>query len=146
VGRLEDFIEHVKSAGYNQKAILSHEEMTQLIAILSDQPGVVDTPVDELHYMEGLFHLPLGHLEYFRVIPDEGFAVCACGRHTSALDVVHTAYARRIHDRELIRDALLGFENILELSDSGRQGDCYRCGRKVIMRGYYKRGYAYAAF
>ncbi len=103
-----------------------------------------ETPQNELRYIEGLFGLPLGHIESFKVIPAEGYEQCRCGRTPSALDIVHFALTHHVHSRDLIRDTLLGLQNIFELSDAGREGECYQCGRRVAFEGYYKKGYAYA--
>jgi hypothetical protein len=143
---LEDFVQNIRKSGFANKAILSDEDMKRLINILNDRSDVADTPNDELRYLEGMFHIPFGHIEYFRVIPDERTRVCACGRRPTALDIVNTAYVKRIHERDTIRDSLLGFHNIFELSEEGRRGDCFRCGRVVFLGGYFKQGYAYAAF
>ena len=51
---------------------------------------------------------------------------------------------RRIHDKELIRDALLGLSNLFEISEGGRDAECYACGRALTFAIYYKKGCMYA--
>jgi hypothetical protein len=108
------------------------------------EEGVVDTPADELRYIEGLLNLPLGHIDHFKIIPAKGSERCACGRTPSALDVVHTALRKRIHDKEIIRDALIGFSNLVELSENGRTAECFNCGRLIVSRSYWTHRYLYA--
>jgi len=118
--------------------------MAQLRDALNAEAGVLSTPPDELRYIEGLAELPFGYLSEFKVIPAPGHAKCACGRTPSALEIVHSALRRRVHDKALIRDTLLGFQNILELAQNGRQGECIACGRPVVMAVYFARSYMYA--
>jgi hypothetical protein len=141
---LSSFIANLREEGFRHKAMVSDEEMEVAYGLLNSLPVAQNTSGEELRYIEGLLHLPLQHLEYFRVIPEEGYSTCACGRVPSALDLVDTALRQRIHSRNLIRDTLIGFSNVIELSDDGRVADCIRCGRAVAMRIYYTRRYMYA--
>jgi hypothetical protein len=109
-----------------------------------DQEGIVDTPTEELRYIEGLLNLPLGYVGQFRVVPAEGHEQCVCGRTPSALDIIYTALRKRIHDKELMRDTLIGFSNIIELSENGRTAECFNCSRLISSRSYWTRRYMYA--
>ncbi len=62
----------------------------------------------------------------------------------SALDLVATALRRRVHDRDLVRDTLLGLTNLVELADGGRAADCFSCGRAMLSSSYWTHGYMYA--
>jgi hypothetical protein len=141
---LEKIVKQFTKAGFTQKAVVSDEQMAQLIEAFNSQIGVVSTPADELRYIEGLAELPLGYLREFKVIPAPGYEKCVCGRIPSALEIVSGALRRKIHDKSLIRDTLIGFENLLEIAQSGRQGECVSCGRVVVMRSYWTRKYMYA--
>jgi hypothetical protein len=141
---LQKALSQLSKDGYTQKAILSDDQMSKLIEAFDSQKGVISTPADELRYIDGLVNLPFGYLQEFKVIPSEGHAKCACGRIPSALEIIQTAMKRRIHDVSLIRDTLIGFENLIEIAQSGRQGECISCGRPIVMRGYRTRRYMYA--
>ena len=136
--------ERLAGEGFQQKAILSDSQMNELGNALGRNPRVLSTPPEELRYLEGLVDLPLGHLAYFKVIPAKGNERCKCGRTPSALDIVQTALARRLHDKSLVRDTLIGFKNIFESAKDGRNGECIRCGRPVVMESYWTNAYAYA--
>ena len=105
----------------------------------------IDTPADELRYIEGLLNLPTGpHRAVQGIIPATGHARCACGRVPSALDLVATALRRRIHDRDTVRETVLGLTNLVELADGGRAADCFSCGRRMLSSSYWTNGYMYA--
>ena len=144
VTSLEKIVRQFSKEGFTQKAVVSDEQMAKLIDAFNSQVGVISTPADELRYIEGLVELPLGYLSEFKVIPAPGYEKCKCGRIPSALEIVNSALKQRIHDKSLIRDTLIGFENLLEIARSGRQGECISCGRTVVMRSYYTHGYMYA--
>ena len=141
---LMEFKESLRRQGFEQKAVISDQEMALAKKSFDSEEGVVDTPADELRYIEGLLNLPLGHIDQFKIIPEKGSERCACGRTPSALDVVHTALRKRIHDKEIIRDALIGFSNLVELSENGRAADCFNCGRLIVSRSYWTHRYLYA--
>jgi hypothetical protein len=141
---LREFTERLKARGFEAKAIVSDEEMAIASEAFHREEGILDTPDDELRYIEGLLNLPLGHLERFSIIPAEGYARCACGRVPSALDLVATALRRRIHDRDLVRETLLGLTNMVELSEGGRAGECFACGRRMLSSSYWTHAYMYA--
>jgi hypothetical protein len=87
----------------------------------------------------------MGHIEEFGMIPAAGHETCSCGRTPSALDVVLTALKQGIHEKALVRDTLLGTQNIFEMADAGREAACVSCGRLVRAAVYhYKRSYLYA--
>jgi hypothetical protein len=136
--------EHLLREGHGQRAVVSDHEMTRAQELLDSQPGIVDTPAEELRYIEGLLGLPYGHLPRFRVLPAEGYGRCACGRTLTALDLVHTALRKRIHDRELMRDTLIGFSNLIELAEDGRAAECFNCGRATLSSSYWTHAYMYA--
>jgi hypothetical protein len=103
------------------------------------------TPPDELRYMEGLLDLPLGFMDEFGFIPAAGHEACTCGRIPSALDVVLTALKQGIHGKSLVRDTILGTENVFEMADSGRKFACISCAHEHLMAVYHWRGsYMYA--
>lgn len=137
-------ISQLSEDGFSQKAIVSDEKMKAMSKAFNSQKGVISTPQDELRYIEGLLELPFGHIKEFNVIPKNGQGLCKCGRTLTALDIVYPAVKRRIHDKNLMRDALIGFENLVEIAKDGRQGECVACGRVVIMGGYWTHAYMYA--
>ncbi len=141
---LEKIIGQFAKAGFTQKAIVTDEQMTMLIEVFDLQKGVITTPSDELRYIEGLAELPFGYLSEFKVVPAPGHEKCTCGRIPSALEIVSMALRKKIHDKSLIRDTLIGFENLLEIAQNGRQGECVSCGRTMLMSGYRTRRYMYA--
>ena len=140
---LVELKERLHAQGFEQKAIVSDEEMELAQESFNSQEDVMDTPAEELRYIEGLPNLPFGHIEEFKILPAKGSESCACGRIPSALDVVYTALNKRIHDREVIRDTLIGFSNLIELSENGRTAECYNCGL-ISSRSYWTRRYMYA--
>jgi hypothetical protein len=144
IASLEKIIGQFAKDGFTQKAIVSDDQMAKLVEAFDSQMGVTSTPSDELRYIEGLAELPFGYLHEFKVIPAPGHEKCACGRIPSALEIVGAALRRKIHDKSLIRDTLIGFENLLEIAQNGRHGECVSCGRAVVMRGYRTRKYMYA--
>ena len=141
---LATFKEGLRRKGFGQKAVISDEEMEAAQRAFEDEQGVLDTPADELRYIEGLLNLPLGFIDQFKIIPAAGHERCACGRTPSALDITYTAIKKRIHDKETIRDTVIGFSNLVELADDGRTGECFNCGRLIQSRGYWTRRYMYA--
>lgn len=136
--------ENLRRQGYGQRAVVPDHEMTRAQELLDSQPGIVETPAEELRYIEGLLGLPYGHLPRFRVLPAEGYERCACGRTPTALDLVQTAVRKRIHDRDLIRDTLIGFSNLIELAEDGRAAECLNCGRATLSASYWTHAYMYA--
>jgi hypothetical protein len=140
---LQKLVSQFARNGFAQKAIVSDEQMAALSAAFNSEKGVIATPPDELRYIEGLAELPFGYLKEFKVIP-AGQGKCVCGRVPTALEIVNTAFKRGIHDKRLIRDTLIGFENILEIAKDGRQGECIVCARPVTMRSYWTHSYMYA--
>lgn len=141
---LTDIKERLRAQGFERKALVSPQEMAVAITAVDSEEGILDTPAEELRYIEGLLNLPLGRLERFRVLPAEGYGQCACGRILSALDIVHTALTKRIHDKELMRDTLFGCPNLIEMSEDGRAAECFNCGRPVLASSYWTSGYMYA--
>jgi hypothetical protein len=141
---LADLKEKLRAQGFGNKALVTEQEMELATRQANALDGALDTPGDELRYIEGLFNLPLGFIEYFRLVPAKGHERCACGRVPSALDVVHTALRKSIHGKELMRDTLIGFSNIIEMSDDGRTAECFHCSRAVVVSVYWKQGYMYA--
>jgi hypothetical protein len=141
---LTDFKARLRAQGFEQKALVSDQEMELAIRAVEAEEGILDTPAEELRYIEGLLNLPLRHLDRFRILPAKGYGQCACGRTLSALDIVYTALTKRIHDKELMRDTLFGCPNMIEMSEDGRAAECFNCGRPVLSRGYWTRCYMYA--
>jgi hypothetical protein len=141
---LTDLKERLRAQGFEQKALVSDQEMELAIRAVEAEEGTLDTPAEELRYIEGLLNLPLRHLERFRILPAKGYGQCACGRTLSALDIVYTALTKRIHDKELMRDTLYGCPNMIEMSEDGRAAECFNCGRPVLSRGYWTKCYMYA--
>lgn len=141
---INDIKLEMRGRGFATKAFVDDELFARIVGLLDDQPERIDTPPDELRFIEGRLDLPMGHLEHFRITAADGRTTCDCGRTTTALDIVSTALVNRTHPFDLMRDALLGFRNILEFADKGRQGDCYACGRAVLASSYWTHGYMYA--
>lgn len=141
---LKKLVSQFEKEGYITKAIVTDEQMKRLVEAFNSEKGVISTPADELRYIEGLAELPIGYIREFKVIPSAGYEKCACGRTPSALEIVNTAFKRKIHDKSLIRDTLIGFENLLEIAKEGRQGECIACGRVVVMASYWTNAYMYA--
>jgi hypothetical protein len=136
---------HLKSQGYTTKVVLDDKTMERASALVTADKRYRLTPPDELRYMEGLLELPLGHIEEFGIIAAKGSETCVCGRVPTALDVVLTALKHKIHGKALVRDTLLGLENVFELADAGRDAACLGCGNLVRAQVYhYKREYLYA--
>ena len=133
----------LKGRGFEQRAIVSDEEMAQAKRILDSLDGIVETPVEELRYIEGLLKLPLGYIDFFRILP-KGQRTCACGRTPTALDLVSTALRKQIHNEEIVRDTLIGFSNLIEISEAGRTAECINCGRSFLSSSYWTNGYMYA--
>lgn len=148
LGSMEKTIADLKKSlqrqGFDRKAILSDAEMREAQELLDSADGVLDTPPEELRYIEGLLGLPLGHLRRFRVIAAPGYEQCRCGRTPSALDIVATAVRNRIHEKDLMRDTLIGFANLFELAQDGRMGECVQCARPMLSGSYWTSGYMYA--
>ncbi|GAA4561087.1 hypothetical protein [Pseudonocardia xishanensis] len=134
----------LRGRGFSRKALVSDKEMTSAKTAFYAQDGVIDTPSDELRYIEGLLGLSLRSIDRFSIVPAVGHEKCACGRTPSALDIVATAVNRQIHDTRTMRDAVIGVTNMIELADEGRVGDCVACGRLVVSAGYFTHSYMYA--
>jgi hypothetical protein len=142
---IEEAKKALRQRGFGTKAILSDQAMRALSKLVTDDPAYRKTPRAELGYMEGLLDLPLGHIAEFGFVPAKGSEQCACGRTPTALDIVVTALRQGIHERGLIRDTIIGLENVFEMADGGRTGACISCGRAVVMAVYhYKQSYLYA--
>jgi len=61
------------------------------------------------------------------------------------LDIVVTAQKRNIHGKDVMRDALIGLENIFEIAESGREAMCLSCGRLFMVARYTRKSsYLYA--
>ncbi len=141
---IADLKEALKGQGFHRKAILSDGQMRDARELLDATDGALDTPAEELRYIEGLLNLPLGHLRQFRILPAPGYERCGCGRVPSALDITVTAVRGRIHEKELMRDTLLGFANLFEMAQDGRMADCFACGRQMLSSSYWTHAYMYA--
>jgi hypothetical protein len=141
---LEKILMRFDISEFGGKIILSEDEMDEFGRAFDDSGGIIETPQDELRYIEGMFDLPIGYLKYFYVVPKPGYEKCKCGRVPSALEIIQTAAKNRIHDKSLMRDTLLGIENVLEIASEGRTGNCIKCGRKIIIMRYRDEDYGYA--
>jgi hypothetical protein len=142
---IETLKRHLKSKGYATKVVLDDKTMERASALVTGDKRYRLTPPDELRYIEGLLDLPMGHMREFGMIPAAGHETCECGRAPSALDVVATALRQGVHGKALVRDTILGTQNIFEMSDTGRDAACLSCGRLVTAAVYhYKRSYLYA--
>lgn len=141
---IEEAKKALRAQGFGTKVILTDQAMQALSKLVTDDPAYRKTPPAELNYMEGLLGLPLGYIDEFGFVPAKGNEQCVCGRAPSALDIVVTALRQGIHERSLIRDAIIGLENIFEMGDGGRTGNCINCGRPVVMERYHRnRPYIY---
>jgi len=136
--------EELLKKGYTSKAILSDTEFDTLLSGARQDEGVIETPPEELRYIEGLLEIPIGRLRFFCVVPKDGDGICVCGRKMSALDIVNYAVRHGVHGRSLIRDAVIGIQPTFEIAQSGRQGECINCGRPVHTLGYFGHAYIYA--
>ncbi|MEU4425546.1 hypothetical protein AB0F81_33405 [Actinoplanes sp. NPDC024001] len=141
---ITDLKESLQREGFDRKAILSGEQMRTAQELLDGSDGALDTPPEELRYIEGLLNLPLGHLKQFRIIPAPGYEQCRCGRTPSALDITATAARNHIHGKEMMRDTLIGFANLFEMAQDGRMAECFGCGRPMLSSSYWTSGYMYA--
>ena len=136
---------HLRSQGYATKVVLDDDAMEKVGALVTADQRYQQTPPGELRYMEGLLDLPLGFIDEFGFIPAAGHETCICGRIPSALDVVLTALKQGIHSKVLVRDTILGAENVFEMADSGRKFACISCANEHLMAVYHWRGsYMYA--
>ena len=141
---LRELTERLRDRGFEAKAIVSDEEMAAATEAFHGEEGILDTPAEELRYIEGLLNLPMDHIKRFSIIPAAGYARCACGRGPSALDLVATALRQRIHDRDTVRETLLGLTNLVELAEGGRTAECFSCGRRTVSSSYWTHQYMYA--
>lgn len=141
---INDIKQEMRGRGFTTKAFVDDAVFARIVGILDDQPERIDTPPDELRFIEGRLDLPMGYLGHFRITTADGRTTCECGRATTALDIVSTALVNRTHPHDLIRDALIGLRNTLEFADRGRQGECYACGRAVLASSYWTHSYMYA--
>ena len=143
---VEELKRALRDDGFVTKAVLSDEEMRRATALVRDDERALETPPDELRYIEGLFSLPLGYIPSFVIVPQRGYEQCRCGRTPSALDIVHFAYAKHVHSRDLIRDTLLGYTNVFEIAEGeGRVAECYLCARPMVVARYTRHAsYMYA--
>jgi hypothetical protein len=132
------------SSGYKTKAYVEEAKLARLTSALRANPDSISTPPEELRYMEGIIGLPLNHFEFFCVIPKDGDGHCSCGRRMSVLDITMHAIRAGIHSREMMRDALSGAQNIFEIAQDGRKGECLSCGRPVETASYFGKSYIYA--
>jgi hypothetical protein len=131
--------------GYTTKIILDDAAMERISNIVTSGSRYRLTPPEELRYLEGLLNLPLYFMTEFGFIPANGYELCECGRTPTALDVVQTALKEGIHSKALVRNTILGRENVFELADAGRQAECISCARQFIVEIYHhKRNYMYA--
>lgn len=141
---IDDITQDMRGRGFTTKAFVDDEAFGRIVRLLDEQPERIDTPPDELRFIEGRLDLPMGHLDHFRITTADGRTACECGRTTTALDIVSTALVRRTHPYGLVRDALIGFRNTVEFAETGRQGECYACGRAVLASSYWTHSYLYA--
>ena len=142
---LHDLKSHLKGKGFKTKVILDDDTMEAASNIVRADKAYTLTPPDELRYIEGLLNLPFNHIEEFGVIPTAGSHVCACGRKPSALDLIVTTLRQGFHGVDLVRNTIIGFDNIFEMAESGREAMCTSCGKPVVLAVYhYKRPYLYA--
>jgi hypothetical protein len=141
---IDDITREMRGRGFTTKAFVDNEAFGRIVRLLDEQPERIDTPPDELRFIEGRLDLPMGHLDYFRITTADGRTACECGRTTTALDIVSTALVRRTHPYSLMRDALIGLRNTIEFAEKGRQGECYVCGRAVLASSYWTHSYLYA--
>jgi Family of unknown function (DUF6338) len=132
-----------RATGARAGVRLSDAEFAEVTAALDASGRSVDTPPDELRYLEGMLGLPLNSIGEFLVIPAAGSEQCACGRMPTALDLVETAIRDKVHDRSLIRETVIGTRNTFEFADGGRLAACHQCGRELRFVAYWKQGYAY---
>jgi hypothetical protein len=132
-----------RSAGYLGKMIISDKEMSEAQAEGMKLHGVRAAPVEDLRYIEGLLDLPYGFVKSFFCIPDSASSVCSCGREPSPADIVAYALRKNIHSKQVIRDAVIGLENIFEPSEGGREAPCLKCGSIIRLSGYWTHRYYY---
>ena len=137
--------QYLQSRGYTSKVVLDDDAMDRISTLITADRRYRLTPPEELRYMEGLLNLPLGFMREFGYIPMGGHEVCECGRTPSALDVVHTALKQGIHSKALVRDTMLGHQNVFEMADSGRTAACISCSNTFVVEVYHHlRNYMYA--
>ena len=141
---IDDFKKQLNNEGFTTKAILTDTDFEKIVCMLNNEKGVIKTPNEEIKYIEGLYHLPLGYLKYFHIITDNRETTCSCGRNISALDIVHFAYKHQVHSTNVIRDAFIGFNNLFEIAENGRTGECYGCGKPITVLSYWANRYMYA--
>ena len=85
---LQEFARTLRAEGFRHKALFSDDEMAAAGQLFEAERGLVETPVSELRYMEGLCSLRLGYLIFFRALPREDTAPpCRYGRRPTALDI-----------------------------------------------------------
>jgi hypothetical protein len=59
---LDEVKRYLRRAGFTQKAILSDAEMERVGNLVRTDPRAIETPDEELRYIEGLFGVPLGSI------------------------------------------------------------------------------------
>jgi hypothetical protein len=126
-----------------KKANPSDQKFKKLFSEAKRKRGVVSVPDAELRYLEGKFDLPLRSIKGFWS-KSAGSRKCKCGRVSNAFDIVMTAARRKIHDRETLRNTLMGKRNIFESAKDGRIGECANCGRRIKLESYFTNAYMYA--
>ena len=143
---IDEAKDQLKQKGFTAKVILDDNDMRSLFNLLSTDPRYRLTPPDDLRYLEGLLELPKNFMKGFGYIPASGSEKCVCGREPTVLDIIVTAIRGNIHPKSLIRDTIIGLNNIFEIADAGRAGACVNCGRLIIFvrYGWHNPAYLYA--
>lgn len=141
---IQELKDQYRRSGAKNGIKLDDEEIRQIIPLLPQQGVVVETPPEELRYIEGLLRLPLHSISQFSIIPASERTECPCGRTPTALDLVAHAVEHRVHEERLLRDTLVGVHNVFEFADEGRAAPCQRCGREFLSRSYWTHNYLYA--
>ncbi|MGW1463685.1 hypothetical protein ACWCPT_04920 [Streptomyces sp. NPDC002308] len=141
---LEELKARYRDSGARSGIKLDDVEMREALSLLPHEGPVVETPPEELRYIEGLLRLPLGSVVAFSMIPASGRPECPCGRTPTPLDIVAHAVSHQVHAEQLLRDTVIGVHNVFEFADGGRTAPCHRCGREFTARSYWTYEYMYA--